>query len=176
MQTPTSLKMIDLDERLDFENETLPLSVFLADVEKTQSLGAMIAPHLKKGDIIYLVGELGAGKSALARGLIRALTSADQDVPSPTFSLLQTYEAKHFDIAHLDLYRLNSPSEAFETGLFEIIDDGVTIIEWPDKLGHLGFDDYLEINLNYMTTALGFDARLATITPCGQFQLRKVKL
>ncbi len=74
------------------------------------------------------------GKSTLARGLIRALTSPDEDVPSPTFTLVQFYESDP-PVAHFDLYRLTRPEEAFEIGLDEALDEGVALIEWPERLG-----------------------------------------
>ncbi|MDI7775892.1 tRNA (adenosine(37)-N6)-threonylcarbamoyltransferase complex ATPase subunit type 1 TsaE [Asticcacaulis sp. EMRT-3] len=147
----------------------------LADEAATMNLGAAIAPQLKAGDVVYLTGALGMGKSSLARGLIRALTHPDQEVPSPTFTLMQIYETPAFDIWHLDLYRLPGPEEVHELGLDEALAGSVLLIEWPDRLGHLGFDDRLEISLeqddktNFPQTGHG---RIATLTPCGRFRDR----
>ena len=87
--------------------------------QATAALGARIAAALAPGDLVTLSGPLGAGKSVLARGLVRALTSPDEEVPSPTFTLVQTYEGPRFPLAHLDLYRLKRPEEAWELGLEE---------------------------------------------------------
>ncbi|WP_298325966.1 tRNA (adenosine(37)-N6)-threonylcarbamoyltransferase complex ATPase subunit type 1 TsaE [Asticcacaulis sp.] len=113
---------------------------FLADDSATADWGAWLATQLKVGDVVYLLGELGAGKSTLARGLIRGLTTPDEDVPSPTFTIVQTYEGRDFNIAHFDLYRLTDPEEVHEIGLFELADTHLCLIEWPQRLGHFGFD------------------------------------
>lgn len=113
----------------------LPETVFiLSDAEATTRLGAAIAPLLAPGETVLLYGPLGMGKSTLARGLIRALTTPDEDVPSPTFTLVQFYESDP-PVAHFDLYRLTRPEEAAEIGLDEALDEGCAIIEWPERLG-----------------------------------------
>ncbi|ESQ75807.1 tRNA (adenosine(37)-N6)-threonylcarbamoyltransferase complex ATPase subunit type 1 TsaE [Asticcacaulis sp. AC402] len=143
--------------------------VFLADEAATSALGAKIAPQLKTGDVVYLTGALGIGKSSLARGLIRALTSADQDVPSPTFTLVQAYEAADFTLLHLDLYRLESPDEAYELGLDDALPSSVLVIEWPDRLGHLGYDDRLDIVLELADKTNPSAGRVARLIPRGKF-------
>jgi len=109
-------------------------TIGLADAKATTALGAVIAPLLQPGDAVLLYGPLGMGKSTLARGLIRALTGPEEDVPSPTFTLVQFYETTP-PVAHFDLYRLTRPEEAFEIGLDEALDDGCALIEWPERLG-----------------------------------------
>jgi tRNA threonylcarbamoyladenosine biosynthesis protein TsaE len=106
----------------------------LGDAGATARLGALIASLLRIGDAVCLYGPLGAGKSTLARALIRALTTADEDVPSPTFTLVQTYLGPEFEIAHFDLYRLKSAREAYEIGLDEAMETGAAVIEWPERL------------------------------------------
>lgn len=106
----------------------------LADEAATTRLGEALAQHVAAGEVVLLSGDLGMGKSTLARGLIRALTRPDEDVPSPTFTLVQFYESAP-PIAHFDLYRLDDPREVDEIGLHEAIDDGVALIEWPERLG-----------------------------------------
>ena len=110
----------------------------LADEAATTALGAALAKALRVGDAVCLWGALGAGKSTLARGLVRALTGPDQEVPSPTFTLVQTYDGPDFPLAHFDLYRLDRASEVDELGLDEALEDGAALIEWPERLdGHL---------------------------------------
>lgn len=110
---------------------TLPLP----DLATTERLAARLAPLLRRGDALALKGELGAGKTAFARGLIRSLCIQQEDVPSPTFTLLQTYDAPHFAIYHFDLYRLENGTELRELGWDDALADGVTIVEWPERAG-----------------------------------------
>jgi tRNA threonylcarbamoyladenosine biosynthesis protein TsaE len=151
-----------------------PQTVPLPDEAATTALGAAIAPLLRRGDVVYLTGTLGMGKSTLARGLIRALTRPGQDVPSPTFTLIQSYDTPGFELLHLDLYRIEDPDETLELGLDEALNDGVLLIEWPDRLGHLGFDARLDIVLEEAdnTNSSGIAGRIARLTPQGRFRDR----
>lgn len=135
---------------------------FLRTEADTLRFGAELGAQLKAGDVVYLAGDLGAGKSTLARGLIRSLTSPDQEVPSPTFTLVQTYEGRDFDIAHFDLYRLETPEDIYETGLFDMTEDHLCLIEWPERLGHLGFDTPRIVRLTPYTQD-GVTGRLAEL-------------
>ena len=160
------------------------LSIALVDAEATAALGARIAPLLQPGEAVLLFGPLGMGKSTLARGLIRALTTPDEDVPSPTFTLVQFYDADP-PIAHFDLYRLSRPDEAFEIGLDEALDEGIALIEWPERLGDqperwLG-PDRLTITLceTHPTPQPGTETsaeirpgRLATVSGAGTWQAK----
>ena len=105
-----------------------------ASPQALEAFGAQVAQVLGAGEAVCLFGRLGAGKSTLARGLVRALTRPDQDVPSPTFTLMQTYQGADFPLAHFDLYRLKRPEEAFEIGLDEALDVGAVVVEWSDRL------------------------------------------
>ena len=116
--------------------------------EATQALGASLAACLVVGDVVCLWGPLGAGKTTLARGLIRALTSPDEEIPSPTFTLVQTYEGSRLALAHFDLYRLNRPEEVDELGLEDATDQGAAVIEWPERLGDRLPRDRLDIVLS----------------------------
>jgi tRNA threonylcarbamoyladenosine biosynthesis protein TsaE len=119
----------------------------LADEAATTRLGAAIAVRLGHGEAVCLSGPLGAGKSSLARGLIRALAPEAGDVPSPTFTLVQFYAGAAFEIAHFDLYRLTRAEEAFEIGLDEALREGAAVIEWPERLGDLLPADRLDVAL-----------------------------
>jgi tRNA threonylcarbamoyl adenosine modification protein YjeE len=111
---------------------SMPLSIVLAGEAETIRLGEELALTVKPGDCIALVGDLGAGKSTLARALIRAIADdADLEVPSPTFTIVQAY-ALRFPVAHLDLYRLSDVSELDELGIDEMLSDGVCLVEWPE--------------------------------------------
>jgi len=147
----------------------------LPDAEATGALGARIAPLLAPGEAVLLYGPLGMGKSTLARGLIRALTRPDEDVPSPTFTLVQFYESDP-PVAHFDLYRLTRADEAFEIGLDEALDDGVAIVEWPERLGE---DVSWLIGENRLCITLSEDGddpetagRLATVLAAGSWETR----
>lgn len=99
------------------------------------AFAAQIAPLCQGGDTLLLSGEIGAGKSAFARGFIRAKLGRMEEVPSPTFTLVQTYESPTDEIWHCDLYRLTHPDEALELGLDEAFETAICLIEWPDRLG-----------------------------------------
>uniref|UniRef100_UPI004048B35A tRNA (adenosine(37)-N6)-threonylcarbamoyltransferase complex ATPase subunit type 1 TsaE n=1 Tax=Yoonia sp. TaxID=2212373 RepID=UPI004048B35A len=101
----------------------------------TVALATRIAPLLEIGDTLLLEGSIGAGKTAFARALIRARLGRLEDVPSPTFTLVQTYEDADGDIWHCDLYRLTHPDEALELGLDDALENAICLIEWPDRLG-----------------------------------------
>ncbi|WP_454718348.1 tRNA (adenosine(37)-N6)-threonylcarbamoyltransferase complex ATPase subunit type 1 TsaE [Caulobacter segnis] len=144
--------------------------VFLADEAATQDLGRKLAVSLRPGDALCLTGPLGAGKSTLARALIRALTTPDEEVPSPTFTLVQFYETAGFPLAHFDLYRLSDPDEAYEIGLDEALDGGVALIEWPQRLEGRLPATRLDIDI-----ALDGDARRAVIVRHGDFEGRDLE-
>lgn len=118
----------------------------LADEQATGALGAALAPVLRGGDILRLDGDLGAGKSTLARGLIAALTGVP-DAPSPTFTLVETYDGPDFAIWHFDLYRLEAPEDVWELGLEDALDGGLTLIEWPERIDGLLSDGALTVRL-----------------------------
>ena len=113
----------------------------------TARLGAAIAAELRRHEAVCLSGPLGAGKSTLARGLIQALAGDAIEVPSPIFTLVQTYATPRLAVAHFDLYRLEKPEEVAELGLDEALDEGAAVIEWPDKLGHHLPHDRLDVEL-----------------------------
>jgi tRNA threonylcarbamoyladenosine biosynthesis protein TsaE len=110
--------------------------MMLADVAATEAVGAVLAPLLRIGDVVALYGDLGAGKTTLARGLLAAL-GLEGEAPSPTFAIVQGYAPPEvrLPIAHVDLYRLDGPDEADELGLDDALVDGALLIEWPERLG-----------------------------------------
>jgi tRNA threonylcarbamoyl adenosine modification protein YjeE len=111
--------------------------ILLADDAATAALGARLAAELKPGDLVLLSGGLGAGKTALARSIIRALTGDPQlDVPSPSFALVQPYEANGKPLLHADLYRLRDAREIDELGLFDR-PDAIVLVEWPERAPEL---------------------------------------
>jgi tRNA threonylcarbamoyladenosine biosynthesis protein TsaE len=113
-----------------------PLCLHLVDADATARLGQWFAAHLRAGDCLLLEGQIGAGKSHFARAFIQARLGRAEDVPSPTFTLVQSYQAD-VEIWHADLYRLSHPDEVLELGLEEAFDSAVCLIEWPDRLGSL---------------------------------------
>lgn len=133
--------------------------MILTDEADTVALATAIAPLLRRGDTLLLEGEIGAGKSAFARALIHARLGRIEDVPSPTFTLVQTYDDPHGDIWHCDLYRLSHPDEALELGLEEAFEDAICLIEWPDRLG-----DEAPANALLLSMAAGQDAHSVRIS------------
>ncbi|MFL5298261.1 MAG: tRNA (adenosine(37)-N6)-threonylcarbamoyltransferase complex ATPase subunit type 1 TsaE [Phenylobacterium sp.] len=145
--------------------------MILADEAATARLGAAIARRLEPGEAVCLSGPLGAGKSTLARALVRTLTTADEDVPSPTFTLVQFYEGPRLKVAHFDLYRLSNPEEAYEIGLDEALEDGAAVIEWPEGLAGRLPPDRLAVEI-----ALDGDGRRAQLTRHGAWEGRELEL
>lgn len=111
--------------------------IFLADDAATAELGAALAAELKPGAMVLLSGGLGAGKTALARSIVRTLVGDPaMDVPSPSFALVQPYEARGVPLLHADLYRLHSSREIDELGLFDRA-DAIVLVEWPERAPEL---------------------------------------
>ena len=114
----------------------------------TLDLGSKLIKVLTKGDVLAITGELGAGKTTLARGIIQA-EKGDIEVPSPTYTLVQIYDMKNFELWHCDMYRLETPKDAYELGLFDAFEDAVCVIEWPEKLGSLLPKKIYKIDLKF---------------------------
>lgn len=130
--------------------------------DQTALLARKLGANLDAGDTILLHGDVGAGKTHFARALIQSLLATPEDVPSPTFTLVQVYDAASgLEIWHADLYRLSNPSETEELGLTDAMEDAICLIEWPDRLASLKPEDALDITL--MPTDVA-DHRILTAT------------
>ncbi len=148
-------------------------TVRLPDLPATAALGARIAAQLRIGDVVALTGPIGAGKTTLARAILRALGHTGE-VPSPTFTILESYAAPDMRVAavHADFYRLESPAEAEELGLDEYRSDAVLIAEWPENAGGFAHDPAcLAISLDKDGTG-GEQSRVAIVEAGGQWQTR----
>lgn len=142
-------------------------TVPLPDLAATEALGARIAAGLRLGDTIALEGDLGAGKTTLARAILRALGVAGA-VPSPTFTLVQHYETARLPISHYDLYRVERPEELDELGLEDALDHGAALVEWPERAGNRLPADALHVALaaeegRARTATLSGEARWAPL-------------
>lgn len=156
------------------------LSFELPDEAATARLAQSVAALARPGDVIALFGDLGSGKTAFARAFINALPMPDEtapasgpapieEVPSPTFTLLQTYERAPAPVWHFDLYRVARPDEAYELGFEEALDGGILLIEWAERLGPLLPAERLELRFDYTERA---GARRATLNGTGSWDRR----
>lgn len=110
------------------------ITVEVKSLEETRALASKIASLCRLGDVLTLCGDLGAGKSEFARAFIQSLVGQETVVPSPTFTIMEAYQAPDFVISHFDLYRLEGPEELQEIGFEEALSQGVCLIEWPERL------------------------------------------
>jgi tRNA threonylcarbamoyladenosine biosynthesis protein TsaE len=140
----------------------------------TASLAARLARRAERGDVIALAGDLGSGKTSFARAFIRTLGGGQEEVPSPTFTLVEIYSfADHPPVWHFDLYRLTRPEEAYELGIEEAWSEAISLIEWPERLGPLLPPEHLLVTLGpasqpqariaRLSASPGWAARLARI-------------
>lgn len=147
-------------------------SVVLPDEFATRRLAIDVANGLQPGDLVTLSGDLGAGKTTFARAVIRYLADSEKiEVPSPTFTLLQTYDLPRFQLAHADLYRTSDPGELVELGFEELPEGTVTLLEWPDRAGGALPPDRLDIALT-LAPKLKLQFRHALVTGYGSFAPR----
>ncbi|MFO1117261.1 MAG: tRNA (adenosine(37)-N6)-threonylcarbamoyltransferase complex ATPase subunit type 1 TsaE [Beijerinckiaceae bacterium] len=146
----------------------------LANEDQTRDFAQTVASFVGAGDLVTLSGDLGAGKTAFARALIRSLTEdAALEVPSPTFTLMQVYETEKYPIVHADLYRIGSPDELADLGWDEATDSALVLVEWAERAGELMPPDRLDIRL---TIPPGHDeARIAEVTGHGGFGPRLMR-
>jgi tRNA threonylcarbamoyl adenosine modification protein YjeE len=130
----------------------LEIILNLSSEKTTSEFGKKISKTLKVGDIIYLSGVLGAGKTTLARSIIKSLLPdklKNIEIPSPTFTLVQTYQGKDFDIGHADLYRIENSNELEALGIEDILFNGAVIIEWADKIKNKLNYNILDIEISF---------------------------
>lgn len=130
----------------------------LADLGATEAWAARCAALAEPGDVFLLSGEIGAGKTTFARSFIQALLGSDEEVPSPTYTIVQTYDAEQ-TIWHADLYRLGGPDEVVELGLDAAFEDAICLVEWPDRLG-----DLIPANPIHIEMRAGPDGHTAQVT------------
>ncbi|MDQ7070107.1 MAG: tRNA (adenosine(37)-N6)-threonylcarbamoyltransferase complex ATPase subunit type 1 TsaE [Rhodobacterales bacterium] len=137
----------------------------LTSPEETRKFAHTIAPRLAPGDVVLLQGDIGAGKTHFARCLIQFLLEEPEDIPSPTFTLVQTYPTRLGDLWHADLYRLSHPDEVIELGLTDAFSDAICLVEWPDRLGSLIPDSALTIQFSLPDTLSDtLDTRIITMS------------
>lgn len=125
------------------------MKIISKSVNDTLNLGAKLAKGLSRGDIVCLFGELGAGKTVLVKGIASGLGIDKDKIISPTFVLMKQYTTKYrFSFYHLDFYRLKDCADIFALGYEEFFySDGITVIEWPQRLGYLMPEGFLKIEL-----------------------------
>jgi tRNA threonylcarbamoyladenosine biosynthesis protein TsaE len=145
----------------------------LADEAATVELARRIAGVARAGDVIALAGDLGVGKTRFARAFIDSMTGDGEEVPSPTFTLVQTYESPAGTIWHFDLYRLSRPAEAYELGIEDAFAEGIAVIEWPERLQELLPSQRLDIALSFAGDA---NARAAQVVGHGNWAPRVEEL
>ena len=146
------------------------LTIRLAGEAATTTLAKALAPHLRPGDVVTLTGTLGAGKTTFARMLITVLAGRPVEVPSPTFTLVQTYDLPPGSVWHFDLYRLAASDEVLELDWDEAVAEGIVLVEWPDRLGSLTPGDRLDIHLRFGDQS--DEDRLAVLTGYGRWTER----
>jgi tRNA threonylcarbamoyladenosine biosynthesis protein TsaE len=134
----------------------------LDNLAATEALGARIAQGLERGDLILLEGDLGAGKTTLARAILKGL-GVEETVPSPTFTLVQHYDAGRVPVRHYDLYRIEDPREIDELGIEEALDEGAALIEWPERAASRLPESTLRVTLT-MTNESSRQAALSGVT------------
>jgi len=121
--------------------------IALPDAAATHGLGRRLGDRIGPGDVICLSGNLGAGKTTLARGAIEAWMGRPEEAPSPTYTLVQTYDGARGELWHVDLYRLKQPDDAWELGLEDAFASAACLIEWPERLGGQLPRDRLDVEL-----------------------------
>jgi tRNA threonylcarbamoyladenosine biosynthesis protein TsaE len=127
----------------------VPFTFAANDTEATAALAQKLAGICETGDCIMLRGDLGTGKTTFARAFIQSLTGTPEEIVSPTFTLVQTYAGAEKTVWHFDLYRLKSSQELAEIGMEQALQEGISLIEWPELARHLLPHDALDIHITY---------------------------
>jgi tRNA threonylcarbamoyl adenosine modification protein YjeE len=153
-----TLEQSPMPEKNHVNSPTFRAEIALPGLADTTALAGRIAPLMGLGDAVALWGDLGAGKTTLAREILRAL-GVTEDVPSPTFTLVQAYETPHLTVAHYDLYRLKSARELHELGFREALEDGAVLVEWPERA-----PDYLPDGTLHLRLSVDGEGRRVKIT------------
>jgi tRNA threonylcarbamoyladenosine biosynthesis protein TsaE len=155
------------------EEARAPIMVELADESATAALAARLAAAARPGDAFALTGALGSGKTVFARAFINARAARPEEVPSPTFTLVQAYEfadaSERVLVYHFDLFRIRDAAEIRELGIDDAFADGISLIEWPEKLNGRLPADRVEIALDQGPTP---DSRRARLVGFGSWQRR----
>ena len=125
-----------------------PLILDWPDADATAFCAISLGQNLRPGDVVLLSGSVGTGKTHFARALIQSILIAPEDVPSPTFTLIQTYDTHVGTLWHADLYRISTDTEIDELGLIDAFEDTICLIEWPDRLGPFQPSDALNIEID----------------------------
>ncbi len=133
-----------------------------------------MAARLNPGDVLLLEGPIGAGKTHFARSLIQSLLPVAEDVPSPTFTLVQVYDGPVSEIWHADLYRLSAPDEVVELGLTDAFEEAICLVEWPDRLAELAPENALTLRFNISTQEQHRTLTLTTSSPHWAAQLEDI--
>lgn len=147
-----------------------PRTLRITDEEDMRVLAVRLAQILKMGDVLTLQGELGAGKTSFARALINALAPSPEEVPSPTFTLVQVYDRQKPAIWHFDLYRIENEEDILELDWEDAIRFGIAVVEWPNRLGGLLPKDRLDIDIQFVKDSENM--RDVTFTPYGRWVTR----
>ncbi|GGY37304.1 tRNA (adenosine(37)-N6)-threonylcarbamoyltransferase complex ATPase subunit type 1 TsaE [Parvularcula lutaonensis] len=145
-------------------------TIIVSTQDEMTALGRKLARGLTRGDCVALRGDLGVGKSVLARAMIREVAGEPIDVPSPTFPLIEAYPFEP-PLHHVDLYRLDGPEQVIELGLEDLIDHGVTLIEWPDRAEGILPHNRLDVTITERTNG----ERMVELMPRGEGWSRRIE-